>query len=149
MRVDFWAGSNGYTESPAHTISHGFYIGRGLHLPNKPKRLCARCGAIVQGQCPCSKQRAKQADIARAHTNCRDLYNTTRWKAYSVAFRHANPLCVDCEARGLLVGADVVGHVKPASHFPELFFEPSNHRAICTACNSKQHHRDAKIYGRG
>lgn len=116
-------------------------------MPLKPKRLCPKCSNIVQGPCDkCNKQREQQYDKARQYTNSRPEYRTNRWKEYSEAFRHQHPCCADCEARGLVVATEVVGHIKPAWKFPELFWEPSNHTPQCVACNKRQEMRDAKEY---
>ena len=117
-------------------------------MPLKPKRLCPRCNQVVQGACTsCNKQREQHYDKARAYTNSRPEYRTERWKRASEAFRREHPCCADCEEQGVLTATAVVGHIKPASHFPELFWQPSNWRPQCVACNKRQEAIDNRKYG--
>lgn len=117
-------------------------------MPSKPKRLCPRCQRVVQGSCTqCTKERTQQYEQARAHTVAD--YKTNRWKRYSVWFREARPLCADCEAKGIISGTEVVGHIKPARWFPELFWSSTNHKPQCERCNREQEVADAKRYGSG
>jgi 5-methylcytosine-specific restriction endonuclease McrA len=58
-----------------------------------------------------------------------------------------HPLCVDCEAKGVLAATELVGHKKPVRWFPELFWEPTNHKPQCTRCNREQEIKDGRKYG--
>ena len=115
-------------------------------MPTKPKRICSRCQQVVSGPCErCNKQREVQYDKWRGSSRQRGY--TAEWDAYSISFRTQRPLCEQCEADGILRESAVVDHIKPAAYFPELFWEPSNHRALCVACNTAKAVADAKTYG--
>lgn len=129
-----------------HAAIPQYRKGEGWLVPNKPKRLCPKCQQVVQGPCKqCTTQRTQQYEQARAPSVSE--YKTNRWKRYSAWFRMTHPLCVDCERKGVLSAAEVVGHIKPAKFFPELFWEPTNHKPQCTKCNREQEVSDAKRYG--
>lgn len=115
-------------------------------MPSKPSRLCPRCKRVVKGACEqCNKQRETQYDKWRGTS--RERGYTTEWDAYSVSFRAQRPLCEQCEANGILRESKVVDHIKPAAHFPELFWDPSNHRALCVSCNTAKSAADVRTYG--
>lgn len=115
-------------------------------MPSKPSRLCSRCKRVVKGACEqCNKQRETQYDKWRGTS--RERGYITEWDAYSVSFRAQRPLCEQCEANGILRESKVVDHIKPAAHFPELFWDPSNHRALCVSCNTAKSAADVRTYG--
>jgi hypothetical protein len=58
-------------------------------MPNAPKRLCPKCGAIVSGRCPsCSKS----TDKARPNASARG-YTSTRWRRFRSWVFSMRPLC--------------------------------------------------------
>jgi 5-methylcytosine-specific restriction enzyme A len=56
-----------------------------------------------------------------------------RWRLRSQAFLHANPLCVECKAKGVLREATVVDHIVPHRGDAELFNDAGNWQGLCTA----------------
>lgn len=65
-------------------------------------------------------------------------YHTTRWRNYRKSFIKSNPLCIECKKVGKLVPTQVIGHIIPVSEKPELFWEPTNHKALCQSCNLRE-----------
>lgn len=63
------------------------------------------------------------------------LYNTARWKKARKAQLLANPLCKFHFARGLVVAAGVVDHIKPHKGDEQLFFSASNLQSLCKLCH--------------
>jgi 5-methylcytosine-specific restriction enzyme A len=65
-------------------------------------------------------------------------YNTTRWKKLRLAKLRSQPLCEDCQARGVIERAVAVDHIdsiKSGGHpFPPL----DRLRANCTSCHSRK-----------
>jgi len=64
---------------------------------------------------------------------------SNRWLRYRAHFLAEHPLCEYCKRQGKLVPATVVDHIAPHRGDQALFWEPSNHQALC-----KQHHDSAK-----
>ena len=69
------------------------------------------------------------------------------WRKYSKWRLSQHPTCEDCKCKGLIVPATLTGHIKPASYFPELFHDPSNHISQCVQCNAVQSIADERRYG--
>jgi 5-methylcytosine-specific restriction protein A len=58
-----------------------------------------------------------------------------RWQRYRAAFLREHPLCVMCEKQGKVTAATVVDHRIPHKGDQTLFWDLSNHQALC-----KPHH---------
>jgi 5-methylcytosine-specific restriction enzyme A len=117
-------------------------------MPSKPYRLCPKCQQVVQGPCTqCNKANERQHDQYRGSAASRGYDH--RWSEYSKGYRANHPLCARCEAKGLVVPTAVVGHIKPANRFPDLFWDEANHVPLCRACNAQQEREDAKQYPLG
>ena len=65
----------------------------------------------------------------------RHLYNSKTWKQLRLRQLQAEPLCVMCSARGLVVVAGVVDHIKPHKGNEALFFNPLNLQSLCKPCH--------------
>ena len=59
----------------------------------------------------------------------------SRWQRYRVAYLTHHPLCTMCRARGRTRAATVVDHIKPHRGDQVLFWDPSNHQALCQPCH--------------
>lgn len=97
-------------------------------MPSAPLRFCLgkRCPARVpHGYCEkCQPTRAEQ----KAPTDPR--YGTQRWRRYSRARLADHPWCALCPEL-----ATVTDHIQPVSEAPDRFWDESNHRSLCHACN--------------
>ena len=62
-----------------------------------------------------------------------------RWQRYRKHYLADHPLCVYCKRQGRLTPATVVDHIVPHKGDQALFWNASNHQALC-----KQHHDSAK-----
>jgi len=62
-----------------------------------------------------------------------------RWRKQREYFLQANPLCVMCQAQGLVGSASVVDHIQPHKGDLTLFWDPNNWQSLC-----KTHHDSAK-----
>lgn len=109
---------------------------------NTPPHKCSGCRKLVVGDCPdCTSQRRERADRTRFARVDRSLYRTERWKQYSKRFLALHPWCVGYPPgvhASHRVLAQVTDHVKPAAQFPNLFFDPDNHMALCKVCNDRK-----------
>jgi 5-methylcytosine-specific restriction endonuclease McrA len=59
----------------------------------------------------------------------------SRWQRYRDGFLRKNPLCEECTRIGRLTVASVVDHVKPHRGDQALFWDSSNHQALCKHCH--------------
>jgi 5-methylcytosine-specific restriction protein A len=69
------------------------------------------------------------------------FYNSARWLKLRAAFLRANPLCLDCEARGDLTPATTPHHVEERLANPDRALDWDNLRPLCSSCHSKRHRR--------
>lgn len=52
----------------------------------------------------------------KQHTRLIDnsaFYNGSKWRKFSRIYRQNNPLCIECDAEGIVTPAAVVDHIKP------------------------------------
>ena len=101
-------------------------------MPGRPYRVCAvnGCPVLTLGG-PCARH-AKKPDLRR---NRHQVYNLRAWRdRLRPAKLAANPLCEDCEGRGLLVPATDVDHVDGDAGN----WEWENLRALCHPCHARK-----------
>lgn len=58
-----------------------------------------------------------------------------RWRKYRETFILKNPLCTECLSKGITRRATVVDHVIPHKGSYDLFWDESNHNALCKWCH--------------
>lgn len=103
------------------------------------KRMLRECRKIgcknltdsVEGYCKDHAQESYAYDKKRANSNDRG-YNS-RWRRYRKYFLMQHPVCVRC---GRL--ATVVDHIIPHKGNQDLFWQQSNHQALCKLCHDKK-----------
>lgn len=114
-------------------------------MPNKPARPCRypRCPHLTRdksGYCfkheHLARQYRRQADKKRGSASARGY--DRRWQKYAKAYLTEHPLCVDCLKRKRVVEATVVDHIKPHKGDMKLFWNPSNHQALCKPCHDRK-----------
>lgn len=57
------------------------------------------------------------------------------WQVYARQYKKIHPFCIECGHRGQVQTADVVDHKIPVRARDDLFWEPSNHWGLCSACH--------------
>lgn len=63
----------------------------------------------------------------------------SRWRKYRLMFLAEHPLCAECERQGIVTAASDVDHIQPVNGPGDpLFWESSNHQALCHECHSKK-----------
>ena len=74
------------------------------------------------------------------------FYNSWPWRKKRKKFIEANPLCVTCEANGLVVRATVVDHKLPinAGGAP---LDDDNLQGMCTTCHNRKSAGESRGYG--
>lgn len=66
-----------------------------------------------------------------------DFYNSTRWRKSSHAFRHAHPLCIECEREGKVIAATITDHIISINEGGDIW-DWNNLQSLC------KYHNDIK-----
>ena len=74
-----------------------------------------------------------------------ELYNGTRWRVLAMRHKMANPICVQCEANGMVTPVQVTDHIVPINEGGAMY-DWDNLQSLCTQCHNsksgKEAHRD-------
>ena len=118
---------------------------------NKP---CARPGCpllAVIGESYCDKhkkadKKQKQVQDKKRGSSCKRGYDRA-WQQYRLRFLAVNSLCVSCKTKGRYHSATVVDHIKPHKGNNTLFWDTSNHQAMCKTCHDRKTAREDGGFG--
>ncbi len=89
---------------------------------------------VSKGRCEKHRlQHRKRQDETRQSSNARGY--TSRWRAARKGYLSKHPLCVHCEAKGIVKAANVVDHIVPHKGDMKRFWDRTNWQPLCT-----QHH---------
>lgn len=99
-------------------------------MPLAPPRCCPCGGRIQNGKCDrCGPKKENRP-------NYRAFYNKRVWRDRIKPQQLAeSPLCVHCQAKGIVVAATVVDHIIPFKDSWELFIDRNNHQSLCKDCH--------------
>lgn len=115
-------------------------------MAQAPLRRCSfpSCRELVrEARCPKHKS-------TPAHGGKRDQWcSNRRWRKLRDAFIAANPLCVQCQARGKIAAAEHIHHVQARRDRPDLAYEWDNLSALCASCHSQATAAERKDRGGG
>lgn len=75
-----------------------------------------------------------------------NLYNTHRWRKERKSFLEDNPLCVSCEANGVVKAAKVVDHVIRFFIHGD-FWDRSNWQSLCKKCHNIKSAKESRGMG--
>lgn len=75
-----------------------------------------------------------------------NFYNSRTWRKFRATFLEKNPLCVECEAEGVVTVANVVDHIIPINAGGAELDE-SNMQSLCITHHNKKSARESKGYG--
>lgn len=105
-------------------------------MPYQPLKRCSfpNCrNRVKSGRCELHNQRQKDD---RPNANKRGYDH--KWAKYRKGYLAQNPLCVMCLEQGNYTPATVIDHIKPVENgqADPLFWEQSNHQALCRNCHS-------------
>ena len=92
--------------------------------------------------CPHHKQPTSEYEKTRNSINSK-IYNTT-WRKLRRVKLNSNPLYELCLAKGKVVQAEEVDHVKPVNQYPELRLVYNNLQNLCVTCHSKKTREENK-----
>jgi 5-methylcytosine-specific restriction endonuclease McrA len=108
-----------------------------MALPKACSELCCPRYAVKNGRCEeHAKERGKQVYQDRRNSDPdHERYQRPEWKKLSKNFKNQNPICLAIEANGqqCRYKSDVVHHRIAAKERPDLFLEPKNLAALCSA----------------
>lgn len=86
------------------------------------------------------RRRMKQYERQRGTSTERGY--DANWRRYRERFLAVNPWCVECNRL-----ANVVDHITPHRGNERLFWDPSNHQAMCDSCHSSKTAREDGGFG--
>ena len=61
-----------------------------------------------------------------------------RWQRYRRAYLARHPFCVVCRKEGIIEAATEVDHIEDHKGDLKLFWDESNHQALCKKCHSRK-----------
>ena len=77
----------------------------------------------------------------------RQWYSSKRWRSVRLYYLQKNPLCVQCKAKGVINGAEVIDHILPIRQGGDMYNE-MNLQSMCKVCHDKKSRseRDTIVY---
>ena len=78
----------------------------------------------------------RKAHAGRKQPN-RDVYGTNRWTMLARLHKQHNPVCIACEAIGLVSPAEVTDHIVPINNGGAPW-EWSNLQSLCRRCHDSK-----------
>jgi 5-methylcytosine-specific restriction protein A len=90
--------------------------------------------------------RRMEAEVDRRPSAHRRGYGK-RWQAAAHAWLRAHPLCMTCEARGVVRAATQVDHRLAAQPGSVLFWDPGNWQGLCAGCHARKTAREDGGFG--
>jgi 5-methylcytosine-specific restriction protein A len=108
---------DGTSRCPAHVYKHAFVKGKAFAGVTAPRT--RRWEDMPSGQGPTP-------------------YDSVQWKRARLAWLHANPLCAECQRKGMLRPATEVDHIRPHNGNRALFWDRNNWQSLDAACHSQK-----------
>lgn len=89
-------------------------------------------------------------DISKGFTthSQQGFYNTKAWKELRIMKLNLNPICEECERKGMVTPAQVINHIRPVTTHPDLKLELSNLESLCSYCHQLITRHDYSKYNR-
>lgn len=116
-----------------------------LLMPTSPPIACSSPGCPGRRQAgePCAtcgkggkREARKRHDEHRGSAAMRGY--DWQWQKFRKVYLAEHPLCVDCEAAGIVAAATDIHHVQKLATHPELKYEAENLMPLC------KHHHDTR-----
>ena len=79
-----------------------------------------------------------QAPVAEVRPNSHQRGYNRKWRTFREGFLKRNPMCVHCEARGIITPANEVDHIIPHRGDKQRFWDFDNLAALCKPCHSRK-----------
>lgn len=114
-------------------------------MPQAAKKICTHPGCYtITTESRCEKHRAQQHRGTTKNRSGDPFYGTAAWKRIREARRRANPLCQECEGKGLVRAMHAVDHIKARCDYPELELDYDNTQSLCETCHNSKTARERK-----
>ncbi len=107
------------------------------------------CGVLVRdgaGYCPTHKRAVRKEVESRRESSTQRGYGH-KWQKARAGYLRSHPLCVDHQARSLLVQATVVDHIIPHCGDQQLFWDHNNWQSLCKPCHDAKTAREDGAFG--
>jgi len=101
-------------------------------MPNAPKK-------IKRSWVPERKPFSRPVDFSW-------FYNQTKWRKFSKKYRQNNPICVECEAKGIVSPAEVCDHIDGIKTILKEGRDPMDEKecqSLCHPCHNSKSGREA------
>lgn len=86
-------------------------------------------------------QPERKQQEGRQHSNSK-FYQSSRWRRVRASYIMRNPLCVECQRKGLVVPARVVDHITPINKGGAPYLE-ENLQSLCDRCHNSKSGKEA------
>lgn len=96
-------------------------------MPFKPQARCRICGKKHSGHCS-NDVPARQSD---------GFYRSPIWRRIRANQLKQEPLCRECNKKGLLTPGNEVDHIHPISRGGSMT-DPDNLQTLCKSCHSRK-----------
>ena len=90
-------------------------------MPNKPKKL--------------KRSWVPERKPFNTSLDNQKFYNSTRWRKVAAGFRDKNPVCIECEKKGIIKPSEVTDHILSIRNGGAKFNE-DNLQALCHSCHN-------------
>lgn len=70
-----------------------------------------------------------------------------KWSAYSRGYLKSHPLCVECMKHGDRTPSEHTDHIRPHKGDMRVFWDPTNHQALCRVCHGVKTAREDGGFG--
>ncbi|WP_082416121.1 HNH endonuclease [Pseudomonas sp. NBRC 111127] len=110
-------------------------------MPLRPQRPCKAqgCRALhrnASGYCDTHAEQVKRYAKEKPRESSTARGYGYKWQQARAGFLAKHPLCIKCQARGLVVVATDVDHIEPHKGDMVVFWDRSNWQALCASCHS-------------
>ena len=118
-------------------------------MPRKPPKECRAvgCRALTLGAF-CSRHARERAAQREGRKNSTRRGYGFDWQRLRLWHLRQQPLCVACEARGIVTAASLVDHVVPIAIDPSRRLDPTNLRSLCRSCHNAKTAADQRLNAR-
>ncbi|WP_414155729.1 HNH endonuclease [Pseudomonas sp. BNK-43-a] len=110
-------------------------------MPLRPQRPCRAqgCRALhrnASGYCDAHAEQVKSHVREKPRESSTSRGYGYKWQQARAGYLAKHPLCIRCQARGLVVAATDVDHIVPHKGDMTVFWDRSNWQALCAPCHS-------------
>lgn len=121
-------------------------------MPLRPQRPCRAqgCRALhrnANGHCDAHAEQVKSYAREKPRESSTSRGYGYKWQQARAGWLAKHPLCVQCQARGLVVEATDVDHIVPHKGDMTVFWDRSKWQSLCASCHSAKTAREDGGFG--